>query len=822
MGIRQEIRMRRAALTTFLGALLVLGTLPLHAQAKAADVKSLLDQGLYSYEEGDYDAAVAAFEKAFAQNPSNDALLNFVEKASVSKIYSMLRSKDPRIAGLGKELLRASSRVITARAADPGEIQKAVQETLAASGEERLLAVIRHTNTHGRNLVPALIPVLGETDLDRRTTAITWIGRIGMDAVPVLQAARKHPDPVIRRVVADVLGVRTVRHPVSLATLKAMMETDSQADVKAAAQKSFRTILADLDGAARDLTAKEYFLDNAYHVYYLDPHKNPFAGSYYVPMVYTLQGDKVVGERVAEFQLSERMAKQALEEALELDPEFLEARVLTLCNDAAQVVEYDLNVDYYAKNESQTDIKELLEKQKPYVDNVLRLRILAAPGNVLNEGLLQALDDGRSDVALKVIETIHDTRRDDAPEALVKALDDPHSRLVRTAAATTLAYWNPASGFNQGDLVIQNLSEAVVSSGVRTAHLVVSDRDQANRLADVLHELNMEGYNPIDGVERAYDAVVSSPPDVVFIDESVRVESAKRASAPINYFVNELRKNYRSAGVPVVVVVPAAKVEDAKRLYENAERKVWVASSGIDAKTLETTILAKLFKEKADAKAHATRLATSAAEALRHLASSNTRMPVKKAAPALMQVLKGRPDVVRLPAIEALGELEIPEAAGQLAAVAANAGYAKEVRVAAMRAVGKSLEGSQGAPPAVLKIIEDGMQETDLDLRRAAWYAFSNAGAPGKSELAALLAPAPAGAAPAAGGGEEKKDAEPAEPEATEPAEPAPAPAEAAEPAEKPEGEAATAEEPAAEEPAAEEPAAEEPAAEDAAAEESK
>src|SRR5262245_19100072 len=190
-----------------------------------------------------------------------------------------------------------------------------------------------------------------------------------------------------------------------------MIETDSVPAVKEAAAKSLEVILSDLNGQGKELSAKEYFLDNAYNQYYLNPHQNPFRSSYYVPTVYKLVGDSVVGEEVADFQLSGRMAKQALEEALELDPSFLEAWVLQLCNDAAQVVQYDQNVAYYAKHESQTNIKELLEKQKPYIDKILRNRILASRGQVLSEGLMQALDNGRSEVAQKIIEVMQETRR---------------------------------------------------------------------------------------------------------------------------------------------------------------------------------------------------------------------------------------------------------------------------------------------------------------------------------------------------------------------------------------------------------------------------
>lgn len=740
---------------------------------RGTDLKSLLEQGIYSYDEGDYDAAVTAFEKALAQSPSNDAVLQFVEKATVAKIISMSRSGEPRMKGIALELLRLSSQSHKMRVGDPALLERAIEETLSARGQEQLIKMVQHTGTFGRNLVPYLVPLLSDQNIARRTAVINWIAtRIGLDAVPVLQAARKHPDPVVRTNVASLLGVRLLRHEVSLATLQAMIETDTSNEVKDSAKTSLTAILADLNGAGKELAAKEYFLDNAYRRYYLNPHQNPFGGPLYAAMVYRLEGRQIVAEPVAPFQLGSRMARQALEEALELDNSFLEAQVLTLCNDAAQVVDYDLNEAGAAKNETQAEMKALLDGQKSYVDSVLRNRIRMWPESVLFNALDQALEDGRSDVARKLIATIRETHRSGpAPASLVKALEDSNSRLVRIAAATTLAFWNPtAREFDSGELVVSILSEAVLSSGVRTVARVMAPGQQANRIEDMLRELNMETSSPIETVESAVYTVESTPPDVVLIAENVTMSSrgasalvrspgkvssgngspqngtvAPGAVAPISAFVREIRKSYRSANVPVVVLVPAAGIERKREQYESAERKVWVVPDSIDRLSLEKTVFQKIFKDQDDSKAAATHVAAMAAEALAYAASVPSRIPVKNSVKALLQVLKNRPDEVRLPCIRALGSLKAGESVGELAVVFSNAENAHGVRVEAMQSVGKALKGlSGGAPPVVLSAMEAGMREPDPDLRSASWYAFSNSGANASMVYQALLAQPPA------------------------------------------------------------------------------
>ncbi len=530
---------------------------------------------------------------------------------------------------------------------------------------------------------------------------------------------------------------------VSLATLKALMETDESGEVRTAAETAFESVL----GSGEVRAAKRYFLQNGYR-YYLRPHENLLGHSQaYVPTVYSLQGDTVVGESVATFQLGERMAKQALEEAIELDSAYRSAYVVSLCNDAAQVVEYDWNVAYYAQAGGGDDVRELLMGQKTYIDHVLSLRILAAPTDVLGLGLKLALRDGRADVAGKLIQTIRDTRRrgDKLLSGLVRALEDENSRLVRIAAAITLAEWNPTDGFDSGDMVVSILSEAVVSSGVRVVQKLMGDRSRANHFDDLLRELNMESYSPLTTIEEGYATVLNSPPDALLVDENVGLTNHPGSTAPINFFVSQLRKNYRTSGVPVIVAVPETRMSAAKQLYESEERNVFVVSDGIDSLGLKNLVLDRVFQDKDDAKSLATRMATEAAHALGHVASaSHSLIPVESSVESLVRVLRNRPDEVRIPSIVALGRIGATEAAGELSVVYSNTQNSVAVRAAAMTAIGDVLQGSHSASGSVLAAIQDGMTSSNPELRRVAWYAFSGAGADGSARLAAMLSPAPA------------------------------------------------------------------------------
>ena len=721
-----------------LWAALLGGSQPLSAQDS---VKSVLDEGLSLFNEREFSGARGKFEQAFAMNPSSDAILDFVERATVSEIFHMIRSGDASLAGIGRQLLEIAEGARTALISDPAEIQAAIEQVMDAEDEqERLILQLQATGKYGRNLVPALIPYLGDPDVDRRrNTAINWIPRIGRDSVPALQAARLHSNVIIRQNVASLLGRDKLRHSFALATLKAMAETDESPEVRAAAEDSYEATLADLNGGRRG-DAKTLFVANAVR-YSLMPEKNPFAQNYAVPVVYSLKGDQVVSQRVAEFQVSDFMAKLALEEALQLDPGYKVAHEYLAYNDGAILAEYDANVAYYAERGDDSGIKEVLAAQQPYIEYVLRNRLRAAPGPVLYAALKRALRDRRPGAALKLIETISATGRAAPRGSLLEALSDSNSRLVRVAAASAIAYSNPRKSFDDSKLVAETLVQAALSSGVRTGLRVMGNDRTARSFGKILRDLNMESYSAVSSIEEGYESSINAPPDVILIDQEVSQTVDSRDIAPINHFVTLLRRNYRTANVPVLVV--ASDVKAAEDMYASEERKVMVIPASIQPAQLQSTVLDPLFADADDAKSRATALAGSAAEAIKFLTAVRSPISLKSHIGALTRTLVNRPDNVRAPCIHALGMLRATEAAGALAQVFQSEDNALQVRVAAMQAVGMVLDGS-GAPEAVAKIISDGMQSNDLNLRAVSWFAFSNSGASGDDRYQAYLAEAPA------------------------------------------------------------------------------
>ena len=743
--------------------------------ASSDNVVKLLQDGLTLFREAKYKEAVSVFEKAFALDPAHDQISRFMDAANTIYTMQMLRSDDPRISGIARTMLELHHKKIRTMAADPERIKALVDKVFASKDpQEQMVDMLSGANEFGRNLVPFLIPKLGDPETSVRTLALLWIPKIETDAIPPLAAAAHHPSAMVRRNVAALLGVRTIRNAFSLGTLAGMVETDADESVKQAARESLENINRDNNNSRKLPSAKELHTNIATRGLYLLPHKNIFAGPHYQATIYSLKGDEVVGEVVAPFQLSSRMAEAELIEALRLDPAYQPAKVGLLSVEALQVLEYDSAVAVYGTAPSplgppggttEPEIKAILDGQKETMDWIRRNRIRSYPPETVFAALNGALRDHRPEVAEKLIEVIQaNNYRGPVPPALVQALTEGSSKLVRIAGAAALAYWNPEEPGDIGEAVVSTLSEAAVNSGIRTVHKVMGNGLNANRFDGVFRDLNLESGSNYPNIAQALERSISLPPDLILIDEEVAPVTGAKEQAPVNAFITELRKAYRTRGTPVVVAVDPARLADKKKDYESEERKVVVIAADADKTTFKNQVIEKLFAGSDDNKARATKLAARAGEALAYLTSVNTRFPIASARGPLTQVLQNRPDEVRIPCLTALGNLRQAgrPALRSVADVYANKQNDAKVREAAMLAVGKILlSGKEAAPPEVLNIVSSGLAEADPKLREASYVAFAAARAPAADQLRLLVdeAKVPASGVP---GGEKgaKKPAE--------------------------------------------------------------
>lgn len=706
-----------------------------------AQVEESLDGALNSFRAGNFGEAQSQIESLFRENPTNDAILDLLDKNRMGIIIKMVSSDDSRMVGAGLRLLELRRSAVKKKISDSQAIQDKIAAYLESESDERLALKSEIAIQMGRNAVVYLIDSLGAANVSVRADAMLLISEIGLDAVPVLMAAAEHSSPLVQSSVAKLLGSRNLRHPSVAGTLASLIETSGEATVREAAEASLRALNESFGSSRR--SALEYHYANAQR-FYLFSHSNPYTNPYYEPTIYELVDDQIQTEQVASFQLSDRMAEQALRRALQRNPADLEARALLACVSAAQLAEYELARESFG--ESDPELSALLESQTTQMQFVRGPRLLASPAAVLNEALEMSLDHKNNVVAQKIIEVMDRTGRRGASvlPSLTRAIGETPSRVVRVRAAIALSKWS-SSGLSDriGKLVVDVLGEAVVNSGIRTVHSIIGDPATASRLESLYRDLNLDSFALSSDVAAGLVRADNLPPDLLVIDQSASTGLSNRPNtAAINFFVNQIRGNARTAEIPIVVLALPSEAEAARNLYEDEDRKVVVLSTEVDAVSFRTAVLEPHFQDRDDAKARALAVAALAAEALSEISSRDSGLPVESAVSRLTQVVENRPDVVRVPCLQTLGNLRARAASSvsQIAQVFAATDNSVPVREAAMLAVARILDASGGqASDTVLKIIRDGMAEGQLALREASFIAFSAAGAPADQAVSRIF-----------------------------------------------------------------------------------
>lgn len=308
---------------------------------------------------------------------------------------------------------------------------------------------------------------------------------------------------------------------------------------------------------------------------------------------------------------------------------------------------------------------------------------------------------------------------------------------VRYAAAIALAKLNPREYQNAGQ-VMTNLIDALGESGQRTVLVVERERDKRNRLVGLLRELGYMTY----GVESGRDALARAKTfpsqDLIFVSSELNANRDQtvdgEGSEPLEFqFIDDLKADYRTAHVKVMVLAPTDRHEDMKSLIDDQRAIDVVDPDSIDKASLADKI-GKAFAgeaEKRDEKSRSDKIAERAALAIASLKRGHTPFDITQAATALVENVKrdaGRPDSVRiacLQAIEAVGGA----ARGGLDVLAkefTDTTNSVEVRRALAAAMGEASKG-QALSPEAFEALKAGMAEEDEGVSTAAGYSLGKA-----------------------------------------------------------------------------------------------
>ncbi|RME69955.1 MAG: tetratricopeptide repeat protein [Planctomycetota bacterium] len=274
---------------------------------------------------------------------------------------------------------------------------------------------------------------------------------------------------------------------------------------------------------------------------------------------------------------------------------------------------------------------------------------------------------------------------------------------VRYAAAEALVRLAPTREFAAAQKVVENLSSALGESGSRVVLIVARDTQVRNRLAGIVRDL---GYLPVpvpsakQGLMRARSNPVQ---DAILIHTELNPDGLGD-DLRAEQFIAQIRRDYRTAGVPIFVLTPANKVAERAGLFPEAK--------AVLADNVDPVVLAghfeKLWNGAKDPKGKAVAIARKAAKAIAEADPRRSVFDLRKTIPALLDAVERQPDDVRVPALRALGVLRAREAV-DVATVVFETNRRLTVRTAAAFCLGEALRG-QALPDKVFAAFTKAVQ----------------------------------------------------------------------------------------------------------------
>lgn len=688
------------------------------------DVQALLDEGLSLYKQGDYDGAREKFEKAILLDPSSEAALEWVEKNGLHQVIKII-SEDRGAGAAMSYIMKLTQTEYKKRETDKAAID-ALLDTYFSSDDvvEYTTKMYEGISTHGVYLIPGLFQRIGSAEEKLRVRAILAFKKLSDDAVIPLCRGLQHSDPTVVGSVCAALG--HIGNPEAIPSLQRVAQTANDQVVREIATKNLKELGASADGNAYDLLISQArrFYGNPNHMH----------RAYHDPIIWTLGDDGSLGyEEVHGWAVNELNAEQLLNDAIALNASGPQGRIMQVCNLVARSTEYRRIRNLFDEKVARGDDvdEELIGKLK--ADEATMARVEATAYGASNDELLGAIDvalnDRRFEIADAILKNLHvkarPGHRAESVSPVISRAITCEDRGVRFAAAELLAAMNPASSFDGADRVIPELADGLIIAGTRIALTNFPDEDDALRLHGALKKANTVSVNEksaIDGLSRAREF---PPEDVILL-------SSNPAGLTAAEMITALRKDYRTKGIPILVVASSGELTKAKGLYEDESRKVWVIDREIEGIRLREDVLEKIWEGDQSARARGNDIAARAATALGRLAAGGpTIFSVHDATKPLSDVLANRDDGVRAPALKALRSLNDPAAVPRVVELLQE-GQDNDVniRVAAYQTLGSLLEGSGQISPEIQQVLEAGEQDSDANIIRAVFDARGQMAAP--------------------------------------------------------------------------------------------
>ena len=659
---------------------LVLFAACLAAGPATAQVSSTFREGIEALRQGDDAAALDAFQRVLALDPSREDAYDLWQTTE-HEMWLKMMVKGGDFELIAKRLGALARLGREERRNDADAIRGLIDTALGDDVIERRRALLQLSSQHGEFAVPYLLPYVGDPgDDERRVLAMQALSKMSTLVVPPLLEALSTDDPFLRRNVALVLGY--VGDPRAGGLLSWLSQTDADGAVRSAAAQAAQSC-----GATG--SPVELLLQNGEDYHYR--RGNVLGDADYSSVVWEWIDGQLEPRDVPRFLYGTEMSRRSYYRALAGQPGSLEAR-------AGIARSY---VDAMARVEAQAragaDVGD-------WQDSVAYggLALGAAGGDALDLALQWGVGSNDSTTGAMLCQILGNNARS-MTRGLTAALQSKDGA-IRSEAAVAAGMIAFRTGVRANDAVIQGLGAAAGREVVRVAFVVDPDAARAGALASALEERGLfvtvwrRGTRGLSMVRRAPEV------DVVLVAESLPDLTASQ-------LVSEIREDERTANTPIFLVTGDPDAGDAW-----GDRISGTVTSGADVED----VMAALEDGLDGDRARADELAQRAAGTLARLAYAGH----SDLAPALgpLQNALGRRDEVAVPALEVMGAAGSTVQVPALVAVVVDGARSEPVRVAAADAISSILSRQQVqiGPEGVQQLVETATSDPSLGVRVAA------------------------------------------------------------------------------------------------------
>jgi len=671
---------------------------------------------------GKWEPALWNAQALIKSNPDPVQLLDLAESTRYADHYrnlTLLQQGTP-LQDVAGQIVKLVEKGRFIRRTDPRRIGAEVARLASTDSTTRgrMLAVERLKDS-GEWAVPVMIEALRNPDRADEMASIRWaLPQLGKDAVnPLVVVLQNCRDLNIGIIVLDVLG--KIGYPSALPYIREIIESDQAGpELKAAALKTFSEIERHNKPAGG--TAAELFELLAEDYYNHLPSLQVPATQDDANVWFWTDQQGLTSRQVPRGAFDELMAMRSCERAARLDSSQADAIALWLAAFARLEAEGYEQPAYFGENHADASTYAL-----------------TAGPQYLHRVLARALTDHNRPVALTAIKTLQRNAGQNAllyelkgRRPLIEALSYP-DRQVRFSAALAIGAILPQNSFDNQDVVVPILAEALRQKGQKYA--LVADADSARRNELVAKLTQVKALTGIAGNEFFSVAAKESQkwPSLDLIVLSANIEHPNVAEA-----LKQINMNYRMAFCPTIVLADEKTAPSLQLLQEsNPFMTVMSRQSPVE----DILAAAQQILQRNHAQPFAAELAdtyaSQAAEVLRQLAlTDNQVLQVKNAEPALVEAIADMRANIQKASVETLARVNSTVAQRAIAALALDGATELATRLMAFRNLAVSakrfgnLLATEQIDTMYSKIVS--ALEVDSELRNLAAEAYGSLSLP--------------------------------------------------------------------------------------------